>query len=468
MTYRIEARQAQSIALSPQVLQSIKLLQLPQSELYSFVESELERNPLLSRPKETEANDVLTAAAAQGAKGVRHGSSDHSLLARGDVGDNWLEETVTGKTTLTEHLESQLRLATTDPFTRMAGQQIIHSLEQSGYLLEDLGRIAMRLGTEASKIEAALALVQTFEPSGIAARSPQECLALQLRERDRLDPAMQALLDNLELVAAQDHEALKEVCCVDAEDLDEMLIELRSLDPRPGSRFDHEVAETLIPDVLVRREKDGGWKVQIHEGSVPRVLVNRDYFVELSSGPVSKTDRAYLSESLQSANWLIKCLDQRVQTTLAVAAEIVRQQSEFFEKGIEFLKPLCLRRIADVLGINVSTVSRVTSSKYMATPRGNLPMKSFFPAGLKASDGGVSHSADKVRFQIQKLVSTEPSHSPLSDDAIVKRLREMDISIARRTVTKYREALRIPSSLQRARVAELRAHAGRTDASTTG
>lgn len=453
--YRTEARVSQTAALSPQVLQSIKLLQFTQEELYAFVEAELEKNPLLDRSEDAmpETGKITEEQPAPrlGDTGRGPGSSDRSVLSVGETDSDWQQERIVEQTTLQEHLEGQLLIATRDPSLRMIAEHIIHSLEPSGYLTETVANIAMRLGTELAAVDQALALVQTFEPTGIAARNVAECLAAQLAEQDRLDPAMRTLLENLELLARKDLATLRRICGVDQEDLADMLAEIRALNPRPGSGFEHETMSTVLPDVSVSRQADGGWKVQVNDDALPRVLVNRDYYAMLSSATSDSNEQLFLSECLESANWLTRCLDQRVQTILKVTTEIVRQQRAFFEKGVEHMRPLRLRTIADALDIHESTVSRVTSNKVIETSRGTFPMKFFFPAALRASDGGQDHAANAVHHRIRKLIDAEQAAEPLSDDAIVKRLKDMDIRIARRTVTKYREAMRIPSSLHRRR-----------------
>lgn len=453
--YRTEARVSQTATLSPQVLQSIKLLQFTQEELHAFVEAELEKNPFLDRSEEATPETGKIAqdqpAPPVGDTGRHPGSSDRSVLSVGEKDSDWQQERIVEQTTLQEYLEGQLLIATRDPSLRMIAEHIIHSLEPSGYLTETVANIAMRLGTDPAAVERALALVQTFEPTGIAARNVSECLAAQLAELDRLDPAMQSLLDNLELLARKDLGSLRRICGVDQEDFADMLAEIRALNPRPGSGFEHETMSAVTPDVTVVAQPDGGWKVQVNDDALPRVLVNRDYYAMLSGATSDRDEQLFLSECLQSANWLTRCLDQRVQTILKVTTEIVRQQRAFFEQGVEHMRPLRLSKIADALDIHESTVSRVTSNKVIETSRGTFPMKFFFPAALQASDGGQDHAANAVHHRIRKLIDAEPATEPLSDDAIVKRLKDMDIRIARRTVTKYREAMRIPSSLHRRR-----------------
>jgi len=296
-----------------------------------------------------------------------------------------------------------------------------------------------------------LAIVQTFEPTGVGARDLAECIALQLRERDRYDPAMQALVANLPLLAKRDFAQLRKICGVDEEDRADMPQEIRRLDPKPGRSFGGAAIQPVIPDVTVRRGNDGSWLVELNAEGLPRVLVNQTYAARVSRPGLAATEKTYIAECLQSANWLTRSLEQRARTILKVASEIVKQQDAFFARGVEHLRPLNLKMVADAIGMHESTVSRVTSNKYLSSPRGLFEFKYFFTASIPAQSGGDSHSAEAVRFKIKQLIDQEPPDDVLSDDAIVLRLKEANVNIARRTVAKYRESLRIPSSVERRR-----------------
>jgi len=313
-----------------------------------------------------------------------------------------------------------------------------------------LAAIAERLGTDVAEVEAVLAILQTFEPTGICARDLPECLGIQLKERNRFDPPMAALLSHLDLAARRDFAALRKVCGVDDEDLAEMLGELRALNPKPGARFGSAPMQPIVPDVVVRPAPDGSWLIELNTDTLPRVLVNQSYYAKVVRS-TKDTERAYLADCLQTANWLVKSLDQRAKTILKVATEIVRQQDGFLTHGVRHLRPLNLKTIAEAIGMHESTVSRVTSNKYMATPRGIFELKYFFTSAIASSEGGEAHSAEAVRHRIRSLIDAESADDILSDDTLVKLLRDSGIDIARRTVAKYREALRIPSSVQRRR-----------------
>ncbi len=348
-------------------------------------------------------------------------------------------------------LLQQLQMDLDDPTDRIIGLHLIDQLDEAGYLLADFPALAEVLGCDVARIEATLERLQRFEPSGVFARDLRECLALQLADRDRLDPAMSELIESLDLLARRDYAALKRRCNVDDDDLADMIAEIRALNPKPALAFDHKMAEPVVPDVFVRRRARGDWIVELNSDTLPRVLVNHYYYTRVSAEAHGREARVYLSECFQSATWLIKALHQRATTILKVSEEIVRQQEDFLERGVQFLRPMTLRQIADAIGMHESTVSRVTANKYMSTPRGIYELKYFFTSSIAGVAEGVSHSAEAVRQRIKDLIDGETAACVLSDDTLVARLRDEGIDIARRTVAKYREAMRIPSSVQRRR-----------------
>jgi RNA polymerase sigma-54 factor len=502
MMPRMEMRQGQSLVMTPQLLQAIKLLQLSHLELNSFVEAELERNPLLERDADlTEAplvaeagidRDLSTASAegewfegeASNALELERGGLDNgsdnvfsddasSMPQRTEAsfaealpvtggaysgsggsfdGDSeGFESTLTSELSLHEHLEAQLDLAIAEPVDRLIGRFLIDSIDDAGYLGVALPEIAERLNVAASRVERILATIQTFEPSGIAARDLAECLAIQLKERNRFDPAMAALIANLPLLARRDLNALRRLCGVDAEDLAEMIGEIKALDPKPGRAFGGTAVETVVPDIFIRAAPDGSWLVDLNPETLPRVLVNQTYHARVTKVARSDIDKAFIAECLQTANWLTRSLEQRARTILKVASEITRHQDGFFAYGVEHLRPLNLKTIADAISMHESTVSRVTSNKYIACSRGVFEMKYFFTASINSTGYGEAHSAEAVRWRIKQLIDGEGAHDILSDDALVTKLKGSGIDIARRTVAKYRESLRIPSSMERRR-----------------
>jgi RNA polymerase sigma-54 factor len=340
-----------------------------------------------------------------------------------------------------------------DPIDRMIATALIDALDDSGYLATPLEEVAERLGAPLERVEAVLIELQGLEPTGVFARGLAECLALQLIERDRYDPAMRALIANLPALARRDFGALRRACGVDDDDIADMIAEIRRLDPKPGRAFGAGVEPPAIPDVFVTATPDNSWRVELNSEALPRVLVNETYAAKIKRSAAREDDRQFVSSSLQTANWLTKSLEQRARTILNVASEIVRRQDGFFIGGVAALRPLNLKTVADAIGVHESTVSRATSNKFIHTPRGLFEMKYFFTTPIASLMNGAdqAHSAESVRFKIKQMIDAEDPADVLSDDVIVARLRQADIVVARRTVAKYRDSLRIPSSVERRR-----------------
>ncbi len=475
---RLALRQSQALVMTPQLQQAIKMLQLSNLELVEFLAAEIERNPLLEQGVEgaferreegdgtgagfeearepEEASEYWRAGSAEEGDGsIEHGGdwAAERPRERGLEAEDFAsrEQNLTRPRSLREHLLEQIAADFSDPGDRLIALHLLDLLDEAGYLRGAIEEVAERLACERERVAAVLARLQQLDPPGVFARSLEECLALQLCERNRLDPAMQALLDNLPLLASRNIAALLRACRVDPEDLALMVAEIRSLDPRPGHAFDPPLAQTVVPDLLMRAGAAGGWVVEINGQTLPRVLVNRRYYARVSEAARSNAEKEYLAERLHAANWLVKSLHQRALTILKVAAEIVRQQDAFFRHGVKALRPLVLRDIADAVGLHESTVSRVTTNKYLATPRGLYELKYFFTSAIASAEGEEAHSAEAVRFRIRSLIDSEPAGEALSDGRIVELLQGEGIDIARRTVAKYREAMRIPASLQRRR-----------------
>lgn len=485
---RLEFRQSQTLSLTPQLMQSIRLLQLSHLELNAFVEAELERNPLLERDESSETD---TPDAAEDSADTRDDldvyeqgesigtaesmaetfDSEASDIFPEQVGAEPSAETgrmisegapageqpdidafVASVASLTDHLHEQIVHLLRTPADRLIATHLIENLDEAGYLTASVESIAETLGIEPARVEEVLAIVQSCEPTGVFARNLAECLGLQLAERDRLDPYMQRLLANLDLVASHDLAGLMRICGCDREDLADMIGELRELDPRPGRAFDGAPVQTIVPDVFVRPGPDGGWALELNSDVLPRVLVNRTYYASVVKKTNGAEERGFLVDCLQTANWLTRSLDQRAQTILKVAAEIVRQQDAFLLHGIAHLKPMTLKMVAEPIDMHESTVSRVTANKYLATPRGLFEMKYFFTTALGSTTGEEDHSAAAVRHIIRQMIDAEDPGAILSDDTIAERLKkDQGIDVARRTVAKYREGMNIPSSVIRRR-----------------
>jgi RNA polymerase sigma-54 factor len=480
-------RQGQALVMTPQLQQAIKLLQFSAVELAEFVDGELERNPLLERADpepDTEAREREADTSAAGevelagdGSGADNFSTDadfeNSDAGRGASAESaagqatdWskagsgkgggedlpgIDETLANEKSLSEYLDDQLAAAGVTPIERMIGAALIDGVDEWGYFRGDVVEIAQQLGTPTAAVERILGVMQGFEPVGIMARNLAECLTLQLKDRGRSDPAMASLIEHLDMLAKSEFARLEVICGVDREDLNDMIAEIRALTPKPGAGFGGGPVQVVTPDIYVRQGQDGTWQVELNSDALPRLLMNNVYYAEVSRLAKREADKTFLTECAANASWLIKTLDQRARTILKVSREIVRQQDGFFAHGVEHLRPLNLKTIATAIEMHESTVSRVTSNKYMATPRGVFELKYFFTAAIPSADGGEAHSAEAVRHRIRDLIARETAKDVLSDDRIVDMLRDAGIEIARRTVAKYRESLRIPSSVERKR-----------------
>lgn len=480
--------------MTPQLQQAIKLLQLSNLELAEYVDDQLEQNPFLERDenpadapaerrgeKQAESDNAQSSESGAvdeaGARETRDSldveyedidpGASGSDAAYGDYRPNDWASASSGRSfdddqefgatlkkeiSLADHLTEQLHLATRDPMQLFIGAYMIDMIDEAGYLREDLDTVADRLGAELSDVEDTHRMITAFEPSGVGARDLKECLKLQLIDANRFDPSMEAFVEHIELLAKGDLKGLMKATEADEEDVRDMIAEVRALTPKPGYAYGGGVVQTIAPDVFVTKSQDGGWKVELNSETLPRILVNQRYHAEIASGGSGNDkDKTYIAEQFANATWLAKSLHQRAQTILKVASEIVRQQDAFLAYGVKHLRPLNLKVVADAIEMHESTISRVTSNKYIATPRGLFELKYFFTASIASSSGGEAHSAEAVRHRIREMIEAETKDTVLSDDKIVEILRAEGVEIARRTVAKYRETLNIPSSVQRRR-----------------
>ncbi len=507
LSTRLEMRQGQQLVMTPQLQQAIRLLQYSNMELVAYVELELERNPILERDDEGDGSPAVERSeerveAAESpeaaewldlAKGTRdatvafdteseslfpdqtktEAAQDGPIASSGwesvrtrtsndsDLDGGGVEAMSGAALSLKDHLTAQLNIAVQGSAERMIGLNIVDMVDEAGYLQGDIGELAEKLGCAPETVLGVLSVMQGFDPAGVCARSLGECLALQLKEQNRYDAIIARLLDNLHLLGEHNIGALKRAVGVDPEELGEMIREIKGLNPKPGLAFGSVDVQPVLPDVLVRPARDGSWSVELNTDTLPRVLVNRSYYTLVSKHTSKADDKTYLMDCLQSANWLVKSLDQRARTIMKVAEEVVRQQDGFLTHGVQHMRPLNLKTVAEKIGMHELTVSRVTSNKYMATPRGIFELKYFFTSSIAAADGdGEAYSSEAVRHRIRLLIEAETAASVLSDDRIVELLRADGIEIARRTVAKYREAMRIASSVQRRREKQMRAKLG--------
>jgi RNA polymerase sigma-54 factor len=480
---RLDLRQSQSLVMTPQLQQAIKLLALSNLEVEAFIGEALDANPLLelgdSAPAvaeqielpETARRTTLETSPVDQLIGEGRAETDRPLdidpigLDRdretGDWGgamssaagdeDYGIIDQEQGRPSLADHLHAQIGTTGSDSALIAIAGLIIDQLDEAGYLSAPLEELAAEQAVPLPQAEAALALVHQLDPTGVGARSLSECLALQAIEADRHDPAMARLIANLDLLAKGELARLKRMCGVDDEDFADMLAELRGYDPKPGLKFGAVSTGAVTPDILITPSQDGGWDVAINPATLPRVIVNRPYYLELRGSGTDKAAKAWLAEKLSDANWLIKALDQRQKTILKVAAELVKQQDGFFRYGVAHLRPLTLRGVAEVTGLHESTVSRVAANKYLSCAKGTFALKFFFSSGVASADGEGGASAEAVKAAIRQLIDSEDPKAILSDDTLVELLRGKGFELARRTVAKYREAIGLGSSVQRRR-----------------
>ena len=495
---RLDIRQSQSLVMTPQLQQAIKLLALSNLEIEAFIGDALEANPLLDVGDAAPVAETATVELPDEARRTTLETSPvDQLIGEGKAGDDrpldidgaaldhdrdtgdgaeragaseapaqdWggdirgegggdapsIDERGAPEASLADHLSAQIGAVTSDGELAGLALYIIGQLDEAGYLPATLREIAAETGADPQAAEHALALVQSLDPTGVGARTLSECIALQAREADRYDPAMARLIDNLDLVARGELARLRRMCGVDEEDFADMLAELRRYDPKPGLRFGGIEAAPVTPDILLAATADGGWSLSINQDTLPRLIVNRSYHAELRGSCTDKASRGWLSDKLADANWLIKALDQRQKTILKVATEIVRQQDGFFRHGVAHLRPLTLRTVAEAISMHESTVSRVTSNKYLQCDRGTFEMKYFFTSGVGSADGEGGASAEAVKAAIRQLIDAEDPRAILSDDTLVDLLKGKGFELARRTVAKYREAIGLGSSVQRRR-----------------
>ena len=498
---RLDIRQSQSLVMTPQLQQAIKLLALSNLEIEGFIAEEIERNPLLEssagddgdasdrdpggdpaaepvaepRDERAAADDLVSGSGggdepaldvdyateshqqdsvADGGSGMDGALSMTGASPGGSAGEDSPDLDAFADTglSLADHLAAQAGPAI-DAADAFIAAHLIDQIDEAGYLTAPLPEIAGRLGVALVRVERVLATIQTFDPTGVGARDLAECLTIQAKDADRYDPCMARLIEHLDLLARGELGRLKRICGVDDEDMADMIRELRGYDPKPGCRFGGEPSRAVVPDLFIARTK-AGWGIEINTATLPRVLVNRSYYTELARGEQDKASKAWLSECLASANWLVKALDQRQRTIIRVATEIVKQQEAFFLHGVAHLKPMTLRMVADAIEMHESTVSRVTSNKYLSCGRGLYELKYFFTSAIQSADGGDAVSAQAVKSAIKALIANEGAKI-LSDDTLVEMLNAKGFDIARRTVAKYREALGIGSSVQRRRARTL-------------
>jgi RNA polymerase sigma-54 factor len=475
----LQLKLGQQLTMTPQLQQAIKLLQLPVLELQAQVMEALETNVMLEQEEddsidltsleqaapagETETADAETGEAPESEEPSpddvivemedpwAESSTPSGDGARADDDDRGSEFTDERGRDLHQHLVWQLEISPLDPRQLWIGEAIVDALNDDGYLTESTADIARDLSSDLpvteADVEAMLAFVQTLDPAGVGARSLGECLSLQLAQLDAATPgrdlALAIVRDHLQAVADKNLAAMRRALGCDEDDLQVALALVRGCHPRPGSAFEGAQPEFIVPDVFIRRT-DQGWSVELNASSLPRLKVNQGY-----AGLVSRSaDYASLRAQLQEARWLIRSLEIRNETLLKVARSIVQRQSAFLERGDEAMQPMILRDVAEAVSMHESTISRVTTGKYMHTPRGIFEFRYFFSSHVSGTDGE-DVSSVAIRARIRKLIADEVPHKPLSDAQLATLLADEGVKVARRTVAKYREALGLASSSER-------------------
>ena len=477
ITQNLKLKQSQSLVMTPQLQQAIKLLQLNNLELTDLVNKELEENPFLENESNEENVEKFEDETNDLSESFESGESIEDEPKNEDFDNEWdtdlnyqsyskssdgdsidagsvVEQTLSEKISLKGILKNQADLEFNTQKEKKISELLIDYIEPSGWILSDINELASFSGFERSEIENVLIKMQNFEPNGVFARNLKECLIIQLKNEDRLTDHKKQIIENLELLGEGNLKELQKITNLKEDDLKENIRKIRLLNPKPGTKYSDENSNIFNPDVIVSKNNQN-WEVELNDSTLPKVTVNQEYINEIENLNCSESDKKYITENLNSAKWLIKAIQQRNMTTLKISAEIVNQQKLFFEKGKKYLKPMILKDVAKKINMHESTVSRVTSEKLMLTPRGIFEMKIFFSASIGGTNDGDSFSAASVRESLKKLISDEPMNNPFSDEILVNKLQSQGISLARRTVAKYRELLNIPSSSIRRRMMKI-------------
>ena len=478
MKQNLDLRQTQTLVMTPQLQQAISMLQLSNIELTEHLEKEIAQNPLLEKDESDKEKNLESLDSSEkdnkdsmqtefdtawGDDQSTQSEDPSAGLSMGQIGaggdrnfensESAFDATLSDDKSLRDTLLEQLHLHTDDVRDRMIGARLIDLLDDQGYLRHEPDELQKELGCSEERLERLLDHLKTYDPPGIFAKDLKECLSLQLADMDLLTEPMKVLLQNMDLMADYDYKKLAKKCGVSETEIKDMIDDLKGLNPRPASLFESFITQPLIPDVFMRplpKNLGGGWRVELNTDTLPKVLVNNQYYKEVSHKSKSKQDKEYINNQLAAANWIVRAMDQRAQTILKVASDIVEHQEHFFLYGVEFLQPLTLKEVAERVDMHESTISRVTNNKYIGTPRGIFELKYFFSTAIGGKNGQV-YSAESIRAQIKDLIDGEDPENILSDDKVVEILNKSGIEIARRTVAKYREALHIPSSAQRRR-----------------
>ncbi|MFV0627519.1 MAG: RNA polymerase factor sigma-54 [Alphaproteobacteria bacterium] len=484
---RLEIKQTQSLLMTPQLRQAINLLQMSNLELNDLITQELENNPFLEREEDVVNNleidnqtiddygdetsqseaiesyeidtdyDNQTDDFGSDREGYEENADyawdnqSKSQNAFADEDYDFFEKKLKDEKTLLSFLQEQIQINFYKPYEKLIASHLVEFLDDAGYFRGNLRELSQKMKVSEEVLDDILYVLKTFEPSGIFSQSLAECLEIQLKDKNLLDKPMQKLLQNLELLAEGKGKELLKICELeDEKKLLNMIREIKALNPKPTAEYNFETTTYIIPDVFVKRGKYGEYALELNSMSLPKVLINQSYKSYVDS-PNKETGK-YVKSQISSASFLVKALHQRATTILKVSEEIVKNQYDFFEKGVQHLKPMLLKDIAEAAEIHESTVSRVTTNKYMHTPRGIFELKYFFSSAAGTFNGDENTSTTAIKYKIKELIDTEKTDKILSDDNLVELLAQRGIKIARRTIAKYRESLNIPTSAERKRI----------------
>ena len=488
ITPKLEIKQSQSLLMTPQLRQAISILQLNNLELSELIENEINANPLLEKESD-KLQEISQETSEQTIDNINDSATNEEEFSTDIDIDNtfddyasdregydippdydwqdyakkkntqnaeeadfdYFEQRLSQEKSIYDIIKEQISLNFITNKERMLATVLTEFLDESGYFRGDLETIAQKLHTTPQILTPVLDKLKTFEPSGIFAQSLQECIKIQLRDKNRLDPMMEGLLDNLELLGNKDFKILKKKLNITDEDLLSMITDIKSTDPKPAAKYNQKKADYIIPDVFITKTKHGEYKVELNQSSLPRLLINKDYYHQIKTADSNKNTGKYLKSQLNNADFLVRALRQRAETILRVTQELLKAQYDFFEKGIEHLKPLSLKDIADAAEIHESTVSRVTTNKYVHTPLGIFELKYFFSGATVSYSGGEAASSTAIKHKIKNMIEAESADNILSDDKLSELLARAGFQVARRTVAKYRESLNIPTSSVRKR-----------------
>ena len=475
LDFNLQVAQKQGLALTAQVQQAIKLLHMTNLEIQEFVGEQFQDNPFIEtntdfeelgqkpqnsnqdagvdksleeNPYKQTQNDNKLAQENQFETG--EGYIPRSTVAKENLDFDAISLVEEEKKSLYAHCQNYINNLNFSQHENILAMRLLEDLEPTGWISEDLRLIANELGCDLEELEPVLLKLQEIEPAGLFARNLRECLVLQAKDSNQYCANLAVILENLHLMATGKFDLLKRRSGCSDDEIACVFRKIKSFDPKPGLKFETLGAPIREPDLQVN-ETENGWEIDLNNSTMPSVIVNKEYAQDIRNKVSTKEQREFIRDKVSEAKWLAKAIEKRNETMLKVGSEIIKRQTEFLEKGAQFIQPMVLKDIADAVGMHESTISRVTTGSLIQTPRGTMELKAFFSVGIQQSGDADSASATSIKFKIKKLVDQEDPNAPVSDDLIVSTLAKAGISVARRTVAKYRKIENIPSSFARKR-----------------